>query len=256
MSWGSFAIIDFRAATDGERRGAFISLAFQPSPETAGAKVGLFQITRPRKKLQKGLWEPAYSHGGTGKTTPVNGFFIDNEGTNSPLYKMQQDESLHVSIRFLIGNSKQNIPGDENAKLGQYNTAAAVLRDQPMRGYVKDTMILQDFETVALALTDGQSSDVYAGKVLGALSWGYAVELDKTVRLLGSSVHAKARPEVKALCELWNKTQKMKIPNVNLMQCRTPPEDPAPKPFESGSLAKGKLKGPPNRVVVVRVPQK
>src|ERR1700722_6212567 len=114
MPWGTFTVSSFEPRSDGDRRGAFIRMTFKPSVETGGVKIGLLQICRPRmrRKNNMSVWVPFLSHGGTGLTAPVNGFFIDNEGRDSPLYKMHQDEAVSKDQRKLISNAKPNYVGD------------------------------------------------------------------------------------------------------------------------------------------------
>jgi hypothetical protein len=250
MSLGYFSITNFQAYSHGQQRGAYITVEFTPSAETAGAKVGLFQICRPRKKLNnRSIWEAFTSHGGTGLTRAENGFFIDNEGRNSPLYKMHQSQDVAHNARFLFSSATPNYQGD--ARIGQHGGHSAYLMDRPTRTVTNDIhMVIQDFETVAFALNNGDNDAVYAGKVLGAFSWGYLVEANRDVRLLGPTIVAKARPEVKTLCGLWNAAQNVQIPNVANMQCRNAPPDPVPPPQPE----RGRLRPRAPRVVVVAVP--
>ncbi|MBM4441349.1 MAG: hypothetical protein FJ027_13105 [Candidatus Rokubacteria bacterium] len=244
------------------RVGGSIVLEFKPAAVTGGVLVGLMQIHRPRQRARVAPSQPAapmtpfWSATGAAPDVNLNGWAIDNENANSPLFRMKQPESPHARVRNNIANG---VSWDAKAAyFGRSTGTPAGFWDKPMRTMTSNiAMVMQEFDVVALALEDGPHPLViWAGRVLGVLSWGWAarrrIVVPPPAATAPAAAAASAPVEVLdvimlpvvlrqsvsddflALCALWNssKSRLAKIPHVERMSASaSAPDAPSGHPF-------------------------
>lgn len=275
--WGTFVVQELRPLapahfnTQADRVGGSLVIEFHPSARARSVRVGLMQIQRPRQRVRAaaghppGPWIPFFSEPGTQQhdpkvkkkkeknvlLDPVNGWAIDNEGADSPLFRMQQKVSASFAERNAIWNCTPTYAGA--AHIAEVGGAHAGFWDMPARNLGPNVMmVMQDFDVVALALDDGPQPLVLdAGKVLGVISWGWmarrrlvaapvlpaaaaAVAVERIeVIALDAIPRSYVSDDFIALCVKWNAERATKIPHVAHMTAGPPPVQPP----AHGSLA-------------------
>jgi hypothetical protein len=208
-TFGKFNVTHYVAYSNVDKRGVEFRLEFKPTVLARGAVVGLIQVCRSVQTIA-GNWVRYYTgHDAAGRTDFYGDWFVDNGGEETPMFKLAQDYTSNNIERF-----QEPAPNNQAGKYtSTHSIKLAKMTDEPKRTWQAPRQIEHQFETVAMAITDGANPNVMPkGTVLGSIFWGYKVSAAGIVALDAVRVQAGASFTWSETRKKWNAVRRVKIP--------------------------------------------
>ena len=208
---GMFAVGTYQPYSEGAKRGLHCVIHFHvTSTKGQGGKIGLIQACQATQFIN-GSWQEYLTSDAQDEKVSSDGWFIDAGGSRNPVFGMRVKSNLSTveANKIQNGQSSQGGLHGTKSKFGTNHPTEldpAFLEDRPSRTATGNP-IRHHFETAAV-LIEGE----WKGEVLGALTWGYEIDAQRTLTLVTPAAADAVTANWRGAAEAWNLGAGLKVP--------------------------------------------